>query len=116
MISANGGQVAYVVVSFGGVLSLGNKLFAFPWSVLHVDLSKKKVMINLDKKALSKTRGFDKNHWPESSDWNEDSPAATPPPNPIIPDVCPTIESVAVAKNGMDHWGKSWQSHGLDRR
>lgn len=123
MISADGGQVVYAVVSFGGVLSLGNKLFAFPWSALQVDLSKKKVMINLDKKALSMTRGFDKNHWPEASDWNGDQRAPSPalatqkPEVHAAPsDVCPTIQSMAAAKNGMDHWGKNWESHGLDRR
>ena len=30
-----GGDVAYGVLSFGGVLGVGDKLFAIPWSVLH---------------------------------------------------------------------------------
>ena len=30
-----GGEIAYGVLSFGGVMGLGDKLFAIPWSVLH---------------------------------------------------------------------------------
>jgi sporulation protein YlmC with PRC-barrel domain len=134
MISAEGGQVAYAVVSFGGVLSLGNKLFAFPWSALRVDSPRKKVILNLDKKTLAKAHGFDKDHWPDSSDWNWDASVPSPSPSATavperapgngIPAVRveaqrqeapPVIETAASAGNGMEQWGKSWQSHGLDR-
>src|SRR5687768_8712964 len=67
MISADGGHVSYVVVSFGGVLSLGNKLFAFPWSSIHVDRPRRKVILDLDKKTLAMAHGFDKDHWPDAS-------------------------------------------------
>jgi sporulation protein YlmC with PRC-barrel domain len=135
MISAEGGRIAYAVVSFGGVLSLGNKFFAFPWSALQVDGPKRKVILNLDKKTLAKAHGFDKDHWPDSSDWNWDAgvpsaptaperaavnsgpialvkkePVTTTPPGKSL-----EIESTASAKTRMEHWGKSWQSHGLDR-
>jgi sporulation protein YlmC with PRC-barrel domain len=138
MISAEGGHVAYAVVSFGGVLSLGNKLFAFPWSALQVDSSKRKVILNLDKKTLAKAHGFDKDHWPDSSSWNWDDGVPSAPAAPAAPeraalsaapaallkaareDAAPLCESTVVEnaasdKNRMDHWGKSWQSHGLDR-
>ena len=36
MIDIPSGRVAYVVLSFGGVLGIGNKLFAVPWRALHV--------------------------------------------------------------------------------
>ena len=125
MISADGGQIVYAVVSFGGVLSLGNKLFAFPWSALRMDLPRKKVILNLDKKTLAKAHGFDKDHWPDSSTWNW-GPAvpALVPTAPAAPELAAVngnpgepvpVEEATSALNRMDHWGKSWQSHGLDR-
>ena len=133
VIGAEGGQIACVVLSFGGVLSLGNKRFAFPWSALQVDSARKKVILNLDRKTLAMARGFDKDHWPEVNDWNGSvpppSPPASAPPERVAigargeaqpqeappPLVGPAIENEASAKNRMEHWGKSWQSHGLDR-
>ena len=41
MIDIPSGRVAYAVLSFGGVLGMGNKLFAVPWSALRVDEDKK---------------------------------------------------------------------------
>jgi len=123
MFSADGGRIAYAVVSFGGVLSLWSKLFTVPWSALHVDQSRKKIILDLDKKTLAKAHGFDKDRWPESSSWDRASVAPAPSPSapgaPELPAVqgsepVPSKE-VASDKNRMEHWGKSWQSHGLER-
>lgn len=35
------GILAYVVLSFGGVLGMGNKLFAVPWNARQVDEDEK---------------------------------------------------------------------------
>lgn len=32
MLDLEGGRIAYAVLSFGGVLGVGNKLFAVSWS------------------------------------------------------------------------------------
>ena len=37
MIDIPSGRVAYAVLSFGGILKIGNRLFAVPWSSLRVD-------------------------------------------------------------------------------
>ena len=37
MIDIPSGRVAYAVLSFGGVMKMGNKLFAVPWNALRVD-------------------------------------------------------------------------------
>ncbi len=37
MIDIPAGKVAYAVLSFGGFLGMGNKLFAVPWSALRLD-------------------------------------------------------------------------------
>jgi len=119
MLSADGGQIVYAVVSFGGVLSLGNKLFAFPWSALRVDRSTKKVILDLDKKTLAKAHGFDKDHWPDSSTWNWGPAVPVPAPSaPAAPERAAepvSVESPTSAGNRMEQWGKNWESHGLDR-
>lgn len=111
-----GREVAYAVVSFGGALSLGKKLFAIPWSALRVDGPKSKVILNLDRDLLAAARGFEKGHGPDSRDWNTAAygPAArVEPPGPRAEAVA--LESASAAQNRMEHWGKSWNSHGLDR-
>ena len=46
MIDVTTGRVAYAVLSHGGILGIGSKLFALPWSALTVDESKKRFVVN----------------------------------------------------------------------
>jgi sporulation protein YlmC with PRC-barrel domain len=64
MIDVTTGRVAYAVLSFGGFLGIGNKLFALPWSALTVDEAKKRFVVNVTRESLEKMPGFDKEHWP----------------------------------------------------
>jgi sporulation protein YlmC with PRC-barrel domain len=41
MIDVPSGQVAYAVLSFGGFLGIGQKLFAIPWAALTLDEDRK---------------------------------------------------------------------------
>jgi sporulation protein YlmC with PRC-barrel domain len=68
MIELVTGRVAYVVLSFGGFLGVGNKLFAIPWSALSMDQERKECILNVDKETLDNAPGFDKEHWPDMSD------------------------------------------------
>src|SRR5450631_719395 len=68
MIDIPSGRVAYAVLSFGGFLGMGNKLFAIPWSSLKVDEDKKCFILNLDKTKLENAPGFDKDNWPNMAD------------------------------------------------
>lgn len=68
MIDINSGRVAYVVLSFGGFLGLGDKLFAIPWDAVTIDTDRKVFVLNVDKQTLEKAPGFDKNNWPQTSD------------------------------------------------
>ena len=66
------GQVVYAVVSFGGVLGVGDKLFAVPWKALHWTATKENYVLNEEKATLAKAPGFDKKHWPDSSNkWDQ---------------------------------------------
>jgi hypothetical protein len=68
MIDIPAGRVAYAVLSFGGFLGIGNKLFAIPWEMLTVDEDRQCLLLDVDKKTLENAPGFDKDHWPDMSD------------------------------------------------
>lgn len=68
MIDIPSGRVAYAVLSFGGILRMGNKLFAIPWSALKVDEDEKCFVLDVDKQTLEAAPGFDKDNWPDMAD------------------------------------------------
>lgn len=68
MIDTTTGKVAYAVLSFGGILGMGEKLFAVPWQALVVDGENKQLLLKMDKEYLKNAPGFDKDHWPDFAD------------------------------------------------
>jgi sporulation protein YlmC with PRC-barrel domain len=68
MIDLESGRVAYAVLSFGGFLKMGNKLFAIPWQALKADTVNKQFILNVDKTVLENATGFDKDNWPDMAD------------------------------------------------
>jgi sporulation protein YlmC with PRC-barrel domain len=68
MIDVPTGRIAYAVLSFGGVLGIGDKLFAVPWSALRVDEDKKQLILDVEKSRLENAPGFDKDNWPDMAD------------------------------------------------
>jgi sporulation protein YlmC with PRC-barrel domain len=67
MLDKLAGTVAYVVLSFGGFLGLGDKLFALPWDIFSYDNRQDCFMVSIDKERLKNSPGFDKDHWPDMS-------------------------------------------------
>jgi sporulation protein YlmC with PRC-barrel domain len=66
------GRLAYVVVSYGGLLGMGDKLFAIPWSAVSWSADKDYFVLNMDKEALKNAPGFDEDHWPVSgAQWQQ---------------------------------------------
>ncbi len=68
MIDMASGKVAYAVLSFGGLLGMGDKLFAVPWAALALDTANKRFTLNVPKEVLKDAPGFDKSRWPSMSD------------------------------------------------
>ncbi|MBA4094541.1 MAG: hypothetical protein C0489_10695, partial [Candidatus Accumulibacter sp.] len=52
MLDMNSGQVAYVVLAFGGFLGMHEKLFAVPWQALHLDTVNHRFVLNVEKERL----------------------------------------------------------------
>jgi sporulation protein YlmC with PRC-barrel domain len=70
MIDVKSGRVAYAVLSKGGILGIGDKLFAIPWSALTLDADRKCFVLDVSKERMDKAPGFDKDHWPTMADMN----------------------------------------------
>jgi sporulation protein YlmC with PRC-barrel domain len=68
MIDPQTGHVGYAVLSFGGFLGMGDKLFAIPFRALELNADQKEFVLNVPKDRLKNAPGFDKNEWPKSAD------------------------------------------------
>jgi sporulation protein YlmC with PRC-barrel domain len=73
MIDPRAGRVAYAILSFGGFMGLGNKLFAVPWNAMDLDTDRHAFVLDIDKDRLRDAPGFDKNNWPDlmTADWRD---------------------------------------------
>lgn len=73
MLDVPTGQVAYVVISFGGFLGIGDKLFAVPWRALSLNERDHTFLLDVDRRQLEEAPGFDRDHWPDMADpsWTE---------------------------------------------
>ena len=68
MLDLENGRIRYAVLSFGGFLGMGDKLFAIPPEALRIDTENKRVILDVDKSRLENAPGFDKDNWPDTSD------------------------------------------------
>jgi sporulation protein YlmC with PRC-barrel domain len=68
MLDTASNRIAYYVLSFGGWLEMGDKLFAIPPEAMKLDTENKCFILNIDKKNLKNAEGFDKDSWPNMAD------------------------------------------------
>jgi sporulation protein YlmC with PRC-barrel domain len=62
------GRIVYAVLSFGGVMGIGNKLFAIPPSALTLSQDEDCLVLDVDRRQLEQAPGFDKENWPDFAD------------------------------------------------
>jgi sporulation protein YlmC with PRC-barrel domain len=72
MIDIISGKVEYVVIKFGGFLTINEKYFAIPFNLLKVDPKRKAFILDQSREILEKAPGFDMNHWPETNFHKEE--------------------------------------------
>lgn len=74
MLDVAAGRISYAVLSYGGLLGMGEKLFAVPWSALTLDTENKRFTLDVSQERLENAPGFDKDNWPDMSDqaWARD--------------------------------------------
>jgi hypothetical protein len=68
MIDLENGRVAYAVLSFGGFLGIGDKLFAIPFEALELDSENHRFVLDVAREKLEQAPGFDKSRWPDFAD------------------------------------------------
>ncbi|UII31387.1 PRC-barrel domain-containing protein [Fulvivirga ulvae] len=69
MIDWENSTIAYAVLSFGGFLGFGEKLFAIPMEALEFDTSRQDtIILDIEKEHLENAPGFDKDEWPAHAD------------------------------------------------
>jgi sporulation protein YlmC with PRC-barrel domain len=61
-------RIQYVVLSFGGVMGVGDKLFAFPLSSFRNPTTSDDLVLQVAKESLKKAPGFDRAKWPDFGD------------------------------------------------
>lgn len=73
MLDVQDGSIAYAVLSFGGFLGMGDKMFAVPWKALTLVQDEEYFLLDVDKTVLENAPGFDKDNWPDFSDpsWGQ---------------------------------------------
>ena len=69
VLDLDDGRVAYAVLSFGGFMGLGDKLFAIPWEALVLNTKEQAFLLDVDKELLKQAPGFDKDHWPDNAQY-----------------------------------------------
>jgi sporulation protein YlmC with PRC-barrel domain len=76
VININGGKVRYAVLSFGGVLGVGDKLFAIPWDALQFKQNDEEsfFVLSVSKERLKTAPGFNKSEWPDTAtpEWRQE--------------------------------------------
>ncbi|MFT6134969.1 MAG: sporulation protein YlmC with PRC-barrel domain [Cyclobacteriaceae bacterium] len=67
MIDLSTGKIEYFIIELGGFLGIGEKYFAFPFSLLEVDPATETFILDKDPEMLKNAPGFDKDHWPDTN-------------------------------------------------
>lgn len=62
------GNIRYVVLSFGGILGIGNKLFAVPWNAINYNVEENAFILDVEKEILKKAPGFEQDNPPNYAD------------------------------------------------
>lgn len=73
MIDLSSGKVDYFILELGGFLGIGEKYFAFPFSLLHVDPKNEDFVIDQKFDVIKNAPGFDKDHWPDTNSHEFDN-------------------------------------------
>ena len=68
MINPNNGEVVYAVLSFGGFMGIGNKLFAIPLEALQFSDKDDSIRLDINKEKLENAPSFDEDNWPMTAD------------------------------------------------
>ena len=69
VVDVNNDEIYYAVLSFGGFMGMGDKLFAYPVRVFQQGQANGTLVLDVDKQKLKDAPGFETKRWPS---WNKD--------------------------------------------
>jgi len=64
IVDTRRGAVQHVILSFGGVAGVGDKLFVFPLNAFTRDENRDRILVNVQPDQLERSPGFDRSNWP----------------------------------------------------
>ncbi len=64
IVDVRRGAVQHVILSFGGVADVGDKLFVFPVDAFRRDEYRERIIVNVQPEQLKQSRGFTRESWP----------------------------------------------------
>jgi hypothetical protein len=78
MLDPKNGCIVYAVLSYGGMIGVGEKLFAIPWEAFAFDDESRTLLLDASPDQLDAAEGFDKDNWPARAgeDWLAPASAA----------------------------------------
>src|SRR5262245_20685266 len=68
VIEPEDGRVTFAILSFGGFLGMGEKLFAVPLQAMKTSTEDRTFVLDADKERLKNAPSFDKDRWPDLHD------------------------------------------------
>jgi len=73
MIDPSTGRILYAILSFGGLLGNGGKLYAVPWNALNLDADQRIFLLDMEREQMEAAPKFDVENWPDfgDPDWSE---------------------------------------------
>jgi sporulation protein YlmC with PRC-barrel domain len=72
LVDVNSGQVRYAILSFGGFLDIGDKLFAIPLNAINFNAEEQAFIFDVTEETLENAPGFERDNWPDTNlpDWD----------------------------------------------
>jgi sporulation protein YlmC with PRC-barrel domain len=67
MLNIDEGKIEYVIIVYGGFMSLNQKYFAVPFAALTVDTEQHAFLLDQGRSVFEENPGFDKDHWPDAN-------------------------------------------------
>lgn len=68
VLDMDSGRICYAVMSSGGFLGMGDRLFAIPWTALDLDPDRKRFVVDVGIERLKTAPGFERHNWPNMAD------------------------------------------------
>lgn len=76
VIDTRDGKVAYATLSYGGMMGMGDKLYALPLDSFSSQMGSDKLKLNITKSQLQGMPGIDKENWPAKPGATKVTPAS----------------------------------------